>query len=102
MQRNKGETDLAADRTLAMRFSFARTAPATPVGLLKSEIGIDLGERRDLAPGLEDRENLLGDRLRYPWEARPRCSAEYEAVSRVSVLDALTNCSAEAPSSGKR
>jgi hypothetical protein len=58
-----GEADLAADRTLSTRFSLGPYGAGDPVGLLESEIGIDPGERRDLAPGLEDRENLPGDRL---------------------------------------
>jgi hypothetical protein len=67
-----------------------------PVGVLKSKIGIDFRERRDLAAGSEDREHLSCDLLMIHWRGasaaglwifrRPRAMSDAPAKSSAKAL----------------
>src|ERR1700722_9383354 len=56
-----GETDLAADGTLATRLSLRTDGCRYIVSILQSEVGIHFGEGIKLAAGAENLEHLFGD-----------------------------------------
>ena len=65
------KTDLAADRMLSARFSRRAGGRCDPVSFVVAEIGIGFGEGRDLAAGLQDREDLFGGVLNIHGPRRP-------------------------------
>src|SRR6202020_1596637 len=66
-----GETDLAADGTLAPRFSLRADRCRNAISILQSKIGIDFGKRVELAAGPQNFEHLLGDVLKIHVAHRP-------------------------------
>ena len=66
-----GEPDLTADGTLAARFSPRADGRGNVVRVLKSKVGIDLGEGLDLATGSEDLEHFFGDVVKVHGPRRP-------------------------------
>src|SRR6202167_282720 len=59
-----GETDLAADGTLAPRFSLRADRCRHVVSISKSKVGKDFGEGVELPTGPKDLEHFLGDVLK--------------------------------------
>src|SRR4029077_6308319 len=66
-----GETDLAADRALAPRFSLCANRGRNVISILKCKVGIDLGERVELPTGPKDLKHFLGDVLKVHVLLRP-------------------------------
>ena len=66
-----GEPDLTADGTLPARFSPRADGRGNVVRVLKSKVGIDLGEGVELATGAEDREQVFGDVMKVHGPRRP-------------------------------
>src|ERR1700735_1419149 len=69
-----GESDLAADGTLATRLSLRTDGCRYFVSILKCKVGIDFGERIELPTGPKNFERLLRDVLKIHVAHRPPLS----------------------------